>query len=324
MDQSIPTEIIQRLKNQKYHMVGQHSAIKRCRWLHNTLTRDQPCYKQKFYGIKTHHCIQMTPTVLACTMRCSFCWRPQSGDHGLKWKEKAFPVCDDPEDIVEGCIKAQKRLLSGYKANPKVNKEKYREALRPRHAAISLSGEPTLYPQLGDLIKSFHKHGFSTFLVSNGTMPEALTKLNEEPTQLYISTCAPDKKTFHKTCRPRIPRAWERLNMTLASLSSFKCPTVMRMTLMRNLNLKHPELYAKLVEKAQPTYVEPKAYMHVGFSRLRLTYANMPSHEEIRDFATLLARKTGYNMLDESKESRVILLSTSEKSIKLEQNTQNP
>jgi len=250
-------------------------------------------------------------------MRCLFCWRAQSGDKGLKWEEIVLPTCDEPEDIVEGCIRAQMRLLSGYKANSKANKEKYREALTPRHAAISLAGEPTLYPRLGDLIKSFHKRGFTTFLVSNGTIPEALSKLSEEPTQLYISTCAPDKKTYYETCRPQIPNAWEKLNETLALLPSFKCPTVMRITLVRHLNLKHPEFYGKLVEKARPTYVEPKAYMHVGFSRLRLTYANTPLHEEIQDFAASLAEETSYKVLDESRNSRVVLLSRLEKPIKL-------
>ena len=317
MQPSIPTELLQLLKNQKYHMIGRHSAVKSCRWLHNTLTLDQPCYKQEFYGIKTHQCIQMTPTVFSCTMRCLFCWRAQSGDNGIEWNETATLFYDDPEDIVEGCIQAQMKLLSGYKANPKANKEKYREALKPKHAAISLAGEPTLYPRLGDLIKSFHKRGFTTFLVSNGTIPEALAKLDQDPTQLYISACAPDKKTFYETCRPQISNAWQRLNETLALLPSFKCPTVMRITLARHLNLKHPELYAKMIERAQPTYVEPKAYMHVGLSRLRLTYANTPSHEEIRDFAASLAGETGYNVLQESKKSRVVLLSRLKKPIKL-------
>ena len=84
-----------------------------------------------------------------------------------------------------------------------------------------------------------------------------------------------------------------------------------------SLNLKHPELYAKLVRKANPTYIEPKAYMHVGFSRLRLGYNNTPTHPEIRDFAAQLATEMSYNILDEAPESRVVLLSRLEKPIKL-------
>lgn len=314
---SIPSELTELLKTQKYHMVGHHSAVKRCRWLHNSLIREQSCYKQRFYGIKTHQCIQMTPTLYSCNLRCVYCWRAQSGDRNLKWNEESFPRLDAPSEIVEGCIAAQKRLLSGYKPNPKVNGEMYADALKPKHAAISLAGEPTIYPFLGDLIQCFHKRGFTTFLVSNGTRPEVLSNLSEEPTQLYISLPAPSKKTFHEICRPRISDAWERIANSLELLPSFKCPTVIRLTLARHLNLEHPERFAKLVRNAQPTYIEPKAYMHVGFSRLRLTYQNMPEHSEIRDFASSLVAHTGYNWLDESKQSRVVLLSRLQKPITL-------
>jgi tRNA wybutosine-synthesizing protein 1 len=87
----------------------------------------------------------------------------------------------------------------------------------------------------------------------------------------------------------------------------------MRMTLARGVNMENIKSYAKLVEKACPTYVEPKAYMHVGFSRLRLNFENMPSHEEIREFAAQLAKETSYSVLDEAEESRVVLLSKLEK-----------
>jgi len=259
----------------------------------------------------------MTPTLFSCTMHCLFCWRAQSGDHGLRWNETRLPEWDAPEDIIEGAIQAQLKILSGYKGNPKTDQEKYKEASTPKHVAISLTGEPTLYSPLDDLIRGFHKQGFTTFVVSNGTVPEALSQLSEEPTQLYISVSAFDKKTFLKTCRPQIPAAWEKLNETLSLLPSFKCPTVIRITLARNLNLEHPELYAQLIRKANPIYVEPKAYMHVGFSRLRLEFENMPTHREIQKFAGQLAKEMGYNILDESPQSRVVLLSRLEKPIKL-------
>jgi tRNA wybutosine-synthesizing protein 1 len=55
------------------------------------------------------------------------------------------------------------------------------------------------------------------------------------------------------------------------------------------------------VEKAQPTYVEVKAYMHIGFSGLRLGFDRMPSHGEVYDFAVQLAERTGYKILDDQK-----------------------
>jgi len=106
------------------------------------------------------------------------------------------------------------------------------------------------------------------------------------------------------------------LNETLALLPSFQCPTVIRITSVRGLNMKNIEEYAKLIEKANPTYVEPKAYMHVGFSRLRLGYESMPHHGELREFATQLAEEIGYYIVDESPESRVALLSKLEKPIR--------
>ncbi|HDQ07014.1 MAG TPA: 4-demethylwyosine synthase TYW1 [Candidatus Bathyarchaeota archaeon] len=313
----VPEEIVRMLQRQKYHLVGSHSAVKRCRWLYNSIVQDRSCYKQKFYGIKSHQCLQMTPSVFHCTLRCVFCWRAQSGDYDLRWDETRLPEWDDPETIIEGSIREQKRILSGYKANSEADQKKLLEAFTPKHAAISLAGEPTLYPHLGGLIKGFHRRGFTTFLVSNGTVPETLSSLSEEPTQLYISVSAFDKKTFSQVCRPHIPDAWEKLNETLELLPSFRCPTVVRLTLARHVNLKHPEVYAQLIRKANPTYVEPKAYMHVGFSRLRLDGSNMPSHREIREFAAQLANEMSYNTLDESEDSRVVLLSRLEKPIKL-------
>lgn len=316
METLVPHSLIQALKKQRYHLVGRHSAVKRCRWLYETLIHDRPCYKQKFYGIRTHQCIQMTPSLFYCTQKCLFCWRAQSGDLQITWDEMKFPKWDAAEEIIEGSIKAQHEILSGYKGNPKTNLQKFKEALTPKHAAISLTGEPTLYKPIGDLIRAFHRKGFTTFLVSNGTVPSELAKLSEEPTQLYVSVCAPNEEVFKHVCRPQIPRAWEKLNETLRLLPSFKCPTVIRITLVRGYNMENIEKYAKLIERANPTYVEPKAYMHVGFSNLRLDYENMPSHKEVRGFAMQLAQKTSYNIIDESKESRVVLLSELERPLR--------
>jgi tRNA wybutosine-synthesizing protein 1 len=229
-----------------------------------------------------------------------------------------LPIWDTPEKIVEGSVKAQLRILSGYKGNPETSQQKFKEALAPRHVAISLTGEPTLYQHIGELIQAFHRGGFTTFLVSNGTAPSVIAKLNEEPTQLYISLCAPDKETFNHVCQPQISKAWEKLNETLELLPSFKCPTVIRITSVRNLNMENIEGYAKLIEKADPTYIEPKAYMHVGFSRLRLGYESMPNHQEIREFSRQIAKETSYSIIDESRESRVVLLSKLEKPIRFD------
>ena len=153
------------LKKQKYHLVGSHSAVKRCKWLYESIVNDRHCYKQKFYGIKSHRCIQMSPSLYYCTQQCLFCWRAQSGDLQVTWDEMKIPKVDSPEEIVEGCFKAQEKILTGYKGNPKTNWRKFQEALTPKQVAISLTGEPTLYEPLGELIQHFTKrlNHFSRF-----------------------------------------------------------------------------------------------------------------------------------------------------------------
>jgi tRNA wybutosine-synthesizing protein 1 len=227
-----------------------------------------------------------------------------------------LPDWDPPEKIVQGSLEAQEAILSGYKGNPRTDWKKFREALTPKHVAISLTGEPTLYEPVGELIQAFRKRGFTTFLVTNGTNPVKLSDLSEEPTQLYVSACAPNEEVFNRVCRPQFHGAWMKLNETLGFLPSFRCPTVIRMTLVKGLSMENVEGYARLVRKADPTYVEAKAYMHIGFSNLRLGYERMPEHREVCDFALRLAQRTGYKVLDESSDSRVVLLSKLEKPIR--------
>jgi tRNA wybutosine-synthesizing protein 1 len=317
LEKNTAATLLDALKKQKYHLVGSHSAVKRCKWLYETLVNDRHCYKQKFYGIKSHRCIQMSPSLYYCTQQCLFCWRAQSGDLQVTWDEMKIPRVDSPEEIIQGSLKAQEKILTGYKGNPKTNWRKFQEALTPKHVAISLTGEPTLYEPLGELIQAFHQKGLTTFLVSNGTLPSKLSNLSQEPTQLYISVCAPNEQVYKQICRPQFPGAWTKLNETLGLLQSFHFPSVIRMTLVKEHNINHLDEYAKIVEKANPTYIEAKAYMHIGFSTLRLGFESMPLHSEVKDFAGQLAEKTGYKVIDEAPESRVVLLSRLEKPIQV-------
>jgi len=230
------------------------------------------------------------------------------------------PSKDTPEEIVEGCFRAQEKILTGYKGNEKSDWRKLQEAHSPKQVAISLTGEPTLFEPLGELIQTFHQKGLTTFLVSNGTLPSKLSSLSQEPTQLYISLCAPNEEVYKRTCRPLFPSAWTNVNETLGLLKSFRCPTVIRMTLVKDHNMSLVDEYVKLIEKANPTYIEAKAYMHIGFSNLRLGFDHMPMHNEVKDFAAQLAEKTGYKLINEAPESRVVLLSRLKKALQVSAN----
>lgn len=303
MDMQISPEAHKRFTNAGYRIVGTHSAVDVCHWTKESLRKGRVCFKEKWYGIKSHRCLEMTPSIIWCTHKCRFCWRP------LEFTIRGEPKPDNPEEIIDGCIEARRLLLTGFKGNVNVDKRKWEEAIRPTNAAISLAGEPTLYSRISDLIKEFHKRDITTFLVTNGTRPDRLKNLEEEPTNLYISLCSPDKQTYLQVHRPLIADGWERLNESLELMKSFSCRTVIRLTLVKNLNLKDPEKYAKLILKAEPDFIEPKGFMHVGEAQKRLSREDMPSMEDIRDFALKLSELTGYSIKDEDTASRVVLLS---------------
>jgi len=81
-----------------------------------------------------------------------------------------------------------------------------------------------------------------------------------------------------------------------------------RLTLVKNLNFVKPEEYAKIVEKYSPDFLEVKSFMSVGFSRNRLPYSDMPLHEEIKEFAKEIEKNSSYKIKDESKPSRIVLM----------------
>jgi len=129
------------------------------------------------------------------------------------------------------------------------------------------------------------------------------------PWNLYVTLPAPSKDIYQSLCNPIITDGWERINETLELFPSLGTGRVMRLTMVKGINMVDHEGYARLIEKASPTYVEVKAYMFVGFSRSRLTIEHMPRHEEIRAFADQIAAASSYRVANESPESRVVLLS---------------
>ena len=289
-------------KKQHYGLVGKHSAVKVCHWTKSEMTGGPSCYKGTFYGINSHQCIQMTPALNSCTENCSFCWR-FNGFDSMKIADE-----DDPEFILEESIKAHMKLISGFKGNPKVTNEKWEEASRPKHIAISLTGEPTLYTRLGEFIEIAHKRGFTTFLVTNGTLPMVLEKLDPLPTQLYVTTTGPTKEIFSRLLNPSIGNAWENFARTMELLPSLDTRKVIRHTLVKDVTMPYIDEYARWDSIADPHFIESKGYVHVGQSIDRLTEDNMPSHDDIMTFTTELGEKLGYQVTAERRESRVSLL----------------
>lgn len=285
-----------------YHSI-EHTAAQTCGWTANALRGEGRCYKNIFYGIRSHRCIQMTP-VVKCNERCVFCWRDHRG-HAYELDEVEW---DEPDAVAEASIALQRKLLSGFGGNDAVPRERFEEAMEPRHVAISLDGEPTLYPYLPELIDAFHARDITTFLVSNGTNPDVLDACN--PTQLYVSVDAADRHTFDEVVRPVTDDAWERLIDSMDVLAKKQdTRTVLRTTLLNGWNMRDPDWYAAFYERADPDFIELKAYMHVGHSRGRLDRGTMPDHDAVVKFAkSVQSHLPEHSELKDVPASRVALL----------------
>jgi len=298
-----------RLENASYEIVGKHSAVEVCHYTKSSLLGKSGCYKKKFYGIQSHQCVQMTPAASWCDQKCKHCWRANEKFQGMTMDDDT----DEPEDIIEGSIKGQLKKLTGFGGNPNVLKDKLEEAQNPKHFAISLTGEPTLYNKMSGLISGLRNKNMSSFLVTHGQHPEALEKLRNEnslPTQLYISMEAPNKELHKKLDVPLLKDAWERVERTFEILPTLKCRRVVRITLMRNLNDLDELIpqFAKLIKKGEIHFIEVKSYMHIGGARKRLDFDNMLAHDEIKIYSEKLAKELRWKVISEAPSSRVCLI----------------
>ena len=311
--------ISQQLKKAKYG-VSDHSTVELCHWTKKSFKNEGSCYKHKFYGISTHRCMEFSPAGMHCENRCVYCWRPMEFYDSLKMEPEKVA---EPKEILEKLMEERKKLIMGYYGNPANDKEKLDESLLPSHYAISLSGEPTMYPKLPELIKYLKTLNStkSIFLVTNGQEPEMLKRLQDEdalPTQLYLSTNAADYDSFMRINQPRYDDSWERWNESLDMLKELDTRTVLRITLIRDYNTKETMIpaFASMFKKASPHFIEIKSYMHVGRSTNRLERDNMLELDEVRKFSENVAKQSEiFSIIDESFVSRITLLQNNERTI---------
>ena len=129
--------------------------------------------------------------------------------------------------------------------------ERLAEGKEPKHCALSLVGEPIMYPEINTLVRLLHQKDISTFLVTNAQFPEAIRhELTEEysavvtatilslslsffsfffcfvyrklvpVTQLYVSVDASTKDSLKKIDRPLFRDFWPRFLSSLKELNN--------------------------------------------------------------------------------------------------------
>ncbi len=400
----IPSSFVQNYQKSHYRIVGKHlhSAIKPCHWLEQRLLtgRDnRNCYKG-YFGIKSHLCVQNTPSLPFCNQSCVFCWRDI--EHGTLGTE-FLTTPDDPRSIIDEMIRHQRDMLDNHITLAKslqnlesmhstlnlmqdqqprslqeigqklhfssrqteravnvlknteflhssedlkhvilhptaiakleegsrvediiersITTEKeirkaHEEAYKPTHAAISLGGEPVLYPFISEFVAEFRRRHFTTFIVTNGTRPDILKRMDTLPTQLYVSMPVDSPEEYTRICRPGNEKQWKSFRETLDLLPTLSCRTCIRITAIQSLNMEKAEGFARLIERANPNFIDLKAFTLEAASlligkRLQVNSPGgsfQPTFGALQAFAQRLSEAGPFPILEQVKKSRDILL----------------
>eukprot|EP00210_Caulerpa_lentillifera_P005773 g5520.t1 len=306
------------LTKQGYKLIGSHSGVKMCRWTKSMLRGRGGCYKHTFYGIESHRCMEMTPS-LACANKCVFCWRHHTNPVGKQWKWNQ----DSPQEIVKSALNHHTKMIKEYSGVPGVQPQKLKEGFevshflicvrfvfQVKHCALSLVGEPIMYPEINTLVHELHSRKISTFLVTNAQFPEKIEELTPV-TQLYVSVDAATKDSLKSIDRPLFEDFWQRFRDCLVLLRQKKQRTVYRLTLVKDWNMQEISNYAELIELGKPDFVEIKGVTYCGDSNTsKLTMKNVPYHEDVCAFGEALSNQTqgSYGLACEHAHSCCILL----------------
>lgn len=227
-----------------------------------------------------------------------------------------YKICED----IKSCINTREEielLLERELTTPDEIMQTYNEAMNPNHAAISLDGEPLLYPKMSGLVDEFKKRNMTTFIVSNGTLPEKIKNLNPLPSQLYLTLPAPNEKIYKYVCRPTIKNGWQNIMKSIDLIESLSCRTLIRLTAVKNLNINEQFIneYIKIIEKANPNFFEIKGFTLQAKAllikdRLKAQYPlqhYFPEYEYLEKIALKFEEIGNFPLIYKNKASRDFL-----------------
>ncbi len=224
--------------------------------------------------------------------------------------DNEIPCCIDSRDEIV-------KLINLSLTTPDEIMQAHGEAMNPNHAAISLDGEPFLYPKLDGLVSEFRKRNMTSFIVTNGTLPERIKSLDSLPSQLYITLPAPNREIYKKVCRPMIKNGWENILDSLSLVESLSCRSVVRLTAVKNLNLtdKFIEDYIRIVKMANPNFFEIKGFtLQASALKIKERLKSdkplqhyFPTYEDLQKFALKFEEIGGFPLIYKNKASRDFL-----------------
>uniref|UniRef100_G1PN63 tRNA 4-demethylwyosine synthase (AdoMet-dependent) n=1 Tax=Myotis lucifugus TaxID=59463 RepID=G1PN63_MYOLU len=288
-------------------LILSYSSCAQHAWSQSMLRGRGGCYKHTFYGIESHRCMETTPS-LACANKCVFCWRHHTNPVGTEWRWKM----DQPEVILKEAIENHQNMIKQFKGVPGVKEERFKEGMTVKHCALSLVGEPIMYPEINRFLKLLHECKISSFLVTNAQFPvEIRLPRNLKPvTQLYVSVDASTKDSLKKIDRPLFKDFWQRFLDSLKALAAKQQRTVYRLTLVKAWNVDELQAYAELVSLGHPDFIEVKGVTYCGESSASsLTMANVPWHEEVVRFVReLVDLIPDYEIACEHEHSNCLLI----------------
>jgi wyosine [tRNA(Phe)-imidazoG37] synthetase (radical SAM superfamily) len=361
------------------------------------------CYKGIF-GVKSHRCLQNTPSLPFCNHQCVFCWRDiEVGSLGSEFSVKP----DEPKEIIQEMLRHHRDIIKNhlplrryldnyeimldllyymllnkddtYSINSLINgihvsknkierainllknqhfieqknnsvsgfeldddvgccidtreelevlinralttpdeiMQAHSEAMIPNHSAISLDGEPLLYPEMSDFVQEFKKQSMTTFIVTNGTLPERIKVLDPLPSQLYITLPAPNERIYKQVCRPMIKNGWNKILESLELMNTLSCRTVVRLTAVKNINIGDQFLkdYLDIIKKSNPNFLEIKGFTLQAKAlsikdRLKsdkpLQYY-FPEYDYLEDLALKFQEISGFPLIYKNQASRDFL-----------------
>uniref|UniRef100_A0A8C2Z9U7 tRNA 4-demethylwyosine synthase (AdoMet-dependent) n=1 Tax=Cyclopterus lumpus TaxID=8103 RepID=A0A8C2Z9U7_CYCLU len=245
-----------------------------------------------------------TPS-LACANKCVFCWRHHTNPVGTEWRWKMDPA----EKILHEAMEKHQGMIRQFRGVPGVQPERYEEGLAVKHCALSLVGEPIMYPEINAFICLLHSHRISSFLVTNAQFPQEIRNL-VPVTQLYVSVDASTRDSLKKIDRPLFKDFWPRFLDSLRALGEKRQRTVYRLTLVKAWNVEEMLSYSELIALGQPDFIEVKGVTYCGESAAStLTMANVPWHQEVVAFVQQLADMLPqYEIACEHEHSNCLLI----------------